>query len=70
MFLGGWFLVRHVSIKVLWWLAFAIESSIPFSFVPSSCRGSVCSVSAGVPCLMVGGGGGFGLFLSFHLLLC
>ena len=21
MFLGGWFRVRHVSIKVLWWLA-------------------------------------------------
>ena len=48
MFLGGWFLVRHVSIKVLWWLAFSIEISIPFSFVPSSCRGSICcSVSFG-----------------------
>ena len=55
MFLGGWFLVRHISIKVLWWLAFAIEISIPFSFVPSSCRGSgCCSVSEDVPCLVVG----------------
>ena len=56
MFLGGWFLVRHVSIKVLWWLAFAIEISMPFSFVPSSCRGSCCccSVSEDVPCLVVG----------------
>ena len=55
MFLGGWFLVRHVSIKVLWSLAFTVEISIPFSFVPSSCRGSnCCSVSVGGSCLTVG----------------
>ena len=42
MFLDGWFLSGHVSLKVLWWLAFATEISIPFSFVPSSCRGSGC----------------------------
>ena len=54
MFLGNWFLVRLVSIKVLWWRAFAIEISIPFNFVPS-CRGySCCSVSVGGSCLTVG----------------
>ena len=58
MFLGGWFLVRHVSIKVLECLAFAFEISIPFSFVPSSCRGSCCSVPEDVPCLTVGQGFG------------
>ena len=46
--------VRHVSIKVLWWLAFAIEISTPFRFVPSCRASSCCSVSVVVPCLMVG----------------
>ena len=54
MFLGGWFLVRHVSINVLWWLAFAIEISIPFSFVLSCRSSSCCSVSVGDSGLTVG----------------
>ena len=53
---SGWLvLVRHDSIKVLWWLAFAFAINIPFSFVPSSCRGSGrCLVSEDVSCLVVG----------------
>ena len=38
MFLGGWFRVRHVSIKVLWWLALASAMRVAFRFLPSSCR--------------------------------
>ena len=38
MFLGGWFRVRHVSIKVLWWLALASAMSVAFRLLPSSCR--------------------------------
>ena len=38
MFLGGWFRVRQVSIKVLWWLALASAMRLAFSFLQSSCR--------------------------------
>ena len=56
IFLVGWFLFKHVSIKVKWWLIFAIEISTPFNFVPSSSMEGFgcCSVSFGLLCLMVG----------------
>ena len=53
IFLGSWFLVRHVSINVLWWLGFTIEISIPFSFVPSFRGSGCCLVFKDVPCLLV-----------------
>ena len=36
MFLGGFFSLRHISINVLWWLAFANLMREAFSCLPFS----------------------------------
>ena len=39
MFLGGWLRARHVSIKVLWWLALAMAMREDLSLEPSFSSG-------------------------------
>ena len=39
MLLGGWFLERQISIKVLWWLALAMMINAAFNLFSKGVRG-------------------------------